>query len=300
MRLEKVDLNLFVVFDAIYKERSVTKVANLLSLTQPAVSNALSRLRQTFDDQLFVRTPEGMAPTPVADNVISDVRKALVLLGKSVGVSARFDPSSSEKVFHLAMNDLAEALLLPALRLHLAELAPNVSVFSYYSGRQAASEELKSGALDLLIDAPIFNAREFEQMPLGELPYVVAMAKNHRLANRPLSLDHYVQAQHLHVSSRRKGRGQVDIGLHASGHKRQVLMRMQNYQVAAKVTEQTDLLWTVPEKMWALTTLAKAEVPFAVEPLCWNLFWHRSADDDPANRWMRDVIAKLFNDKLSE
>ena len=99
MRLDRVDLNLFVVFDALYRERSVTRVATHLNLTQPAVSNALSRLRQTFEDPLFVRSPDGMAPTPVADSVVADVKEALALLSRSVAVNAHFDPVRAEKVF---------------------------------------------------------------------------------------------------------------------------------------------------------------------------------------------------------
>lgn len=136
VRLDRLDLNLFVVLDAIYRERSVTKVAAQLSLTQPAVSNALGRLRQTFDDPLFVRTPEGMKPTPVADSVINDVRQALTLLGRSVDTLAQFDPKTSDKVFNLGMNDLAESLLLPKLRALLKEQAPGVSITSYYVERR--------------------------------------------------------------------------------------------------------------------------------------------------------------------
>ncbi|MCV6614006.1 MAG: LysR family transcriptional regulator, partial [Cellvibrionaceae bacterium] len=154
MRLGKIDLNLFVLLDAIYRERSVTKVAMQLSLTQPAVSNALSRLRQTFDDPLFIRTPEGMVPTPVAESVIQDVRKALNLLGRSVDISAKFEPQQSDKVFNLGMNDLAESLLLPKLRERLKSEAPNIAITSYYVERRTATEELKAGIIDLLVDTP--------------------------------------------------------------------------------------------------------------------------------------------------
>lgn len=184
MRLEKVDLNLFVVLDAIYREGSVTKVAGLLNLTQPAVSNALNRLRQVFDDQLFVRTPAGMVPTPVADSVIADVRKALQLLGDSVGASARFDPEASAKNFRLGMNDMAEALVLPSLQKRLKEIAPGVSITSYYTDRKLAIEELKSGSLDLLLDAPLVNAREFGTQLVGQLAYVVVMSRSHPLAGK--------------------------------------------------------------------------------------------------------------------
>lgn len=299
VRLEKVDLNLFVVFDALYRERSVTKVAHLLNLTQPAVSNALGRLRQTFDDHLFVKTREGMSPTPVADSVVKDVREALSLLGRSVGANARFDPFRSQKVFRLGMNDLAESLLLPRLHEAVREVAPAIAITSYYVEREAATAELKGGVIDLLLDAPAVNARELGHKHIGELPYVVAMRPEHPLASGDLSLENYLAAEHIHVSSRRKGRGQVEMALHGMGFQRTIAMRVQNYLVASRITEGTDLLWTVPRVLAETLPLAVVELPFAVEPLSWHLFWHRNAADDPASRWMRDMIESVSHAVLS-
>lgn len=290
MRLEKIDLNLFVLFDALYQERGVTKVAQRLNITQPAVSNALGRLRQTFDDPLFVRTPSGMAPTPVADNVITDVRKALSLLGKSVGGGARFDPSHSEKVFRLGMNDMAEALLFPLLLKRIKSLAAGVSLTSYYVDSHSATDDLKSGSLDLLLDSQTVNAREFNQKKLAQLPYVVAMSKKHAKKFDSLTLDGYVNGSHLHVSSRRSGRGQVDMALHAKGLKRTIDLRVQSYLVAERVASQNDVFWTAPKLLADQTGLAQCLPPLPVEPLTWNLYWHKSAEDDPANQWIREQV----------
>jgi DNA-binding transcriptional LysR family regulator len=293
VRLDKIDLNLFVVFDAIYRERSVTRVASQLNLTQPAVSNALGRLRQTFDDPLFVRTPEGMAPTPVADTVVGDVREAIRLLHQSVGVSACFDPAGSEKVFRLGMNDLAESLLLPRLHAAVKSQAPKVSLTSYYVARESATEELKAGVIDLLLDAPVVNARELHQKPLAAFPYVLAMRRKNPLVGRKVTLDEYLAGEHLHVSSRRKGRGHVDIALHRLNRQRQVKMRVQNYLVAARITQQTDLLWTVPAILAETFPLHTTALPFKAEPLAWNLYWSKSAEDDPASCWMRGIIEQV-------
>jgi len=300
MRLDKIDLNLFVVFDALYRERSVTRVATRLNLTQPAVSNALARLRQTFDDALFVRTPEGMAPTPVADNVVGDIRRALELMRNSVGVNARFDPTQSEKVFRLGMNDLAESLVLPHLFDAVRVEAPRIAITSYYVARESATQELKSGQIDLLLDAPVVNTRELNQEALTAFPYVLAMRKGHRLARkRKLGLEEYLAAEHLHVSSRRKGRGHVDIALNRLGRQRRIAMRVQNYLVAAGITQQTDLLWTVPRVLAQTLPLKVFDLPFAAEPLAWNLYWSRSAEEDPANGWMRTTLKSVVGRVLS-
>jgi DNA-binding transcriptional LysR family regulator len=296
MRLDKVDLNLFVLFDAIYREKSVTRAAAQLNLTQPAASNALSRLRQTFGDPLFVRVPGGMAPTPVADSVVGSVREALTLLSRSVGVNAQFDPARAEKTFRLGMNDLAESLILPRLHAALVNLAPNISVTSYYVARESATEELKAGLIDLLLDAPVVNTRELNQQPLAEFPYVLAVRRGHPLMGESISMEQYLGGQHLHVSSRRRGRGQVDIALNRLAKKRNTVMRVQNYLVAARITQETDLLWTAPRSLVERLPLASVALPFQVEALAWNLYWSKNVEDDPANRWMRKLIQTVAQD----
>lgn len=299
MRLEKIDLNLFVLFDALYQERGVTKVAQRLNITQPAVSNALGRLRQTFDDPLFVRTPSGMAPTPVADNVIVDVRKALSLLGKSVAGGAKFDPEYSEKEFRLGMNDMAQALVFPLLLKRIRSLAADVRISCYYVDRQSATDDLKSGALDMLLDSPSVNAREFNQQELAQLPYVVVTSKKYAKKMGSLTLENYIAGHHLHVSSRRSGRGQVDIALHAKGLKRAVSLRLQNYLVAERVTAENDIFWTAPKLLADQTRLLQSQPPLTVEPLVWNLYWHKSAEEDSANQWMREQITLTVKALLS-
>ena len=298
MRLEKVDLNLFVVFDAIYREGSITKVSIALNLTQPGVSNALSRLRKTFDDPLFVRTSLGMQPTPVADNLIIDVRRALALLGRSIDVNTRFDPAISERTFRIGMNDLAASFILPELQQRISADARHVAVACCYHDRSAATEDLRTGAIDLLIDSPEVNAKEFDHLILGRLEYVVASKKNHALAGKPLPLSDYLAGKHLHVSSRRSGRGQVDIALHAIGQRRNVSMRVQHYWLAARIIETTDLLWTLPELLANGLSVEAYRLPFAVEPLRWHLYWHKNADRDPANLWIRQLVLEVASEKL--
>ncbi|WP_317932271.1 LysR family transcriptional regulator [Halioxenophilus sp. WMMB6] len=300
MRLDKIDLNLFVVFDAIYRERNITRVAASLNITQPAVSNALARLRQTLDDPLFVRTPQGMSPTPVADNLVGDVRAALALLDRSLSTTARFEPHSSEKTFNLGMNDLGEALLLPHLQQAIARVAPKMSLTCYYLNRQLASEELRKGTIDLLLDIPAVNAKELAFEAIASLDYVVAMRKQHPLVKKKtFSLKEYLSQDHLHVSSRRSGRGQMDIALNALGHRRRIALRIQNYLVAARVVADSDLLWTVPRALAETLPLHTKKMPFTMEPLMWNLYWHKNADNDPANQWLRALILERAATELS-
>lgn len=131
MKLNRIDLNLFVVFETIYAKRNLTRAAEVLSISQPAVSNALLRMRRTFNDQLFVSTPQGMVPTPVAENIIGRVGEALQLLNSSVQESNLFTPDSAQRVFRVSMADLTETLLLPSLGDVLQRQAPGIRIKSF-------------------------------------------------------------------------------------------------------------------------------------------------------------------------
>jgi len=296
VRLNKLDLNLFIVFEALYREGGVTKVAVLLNITQPAVSNALSRLRKMFNDPLFVRTPNGMQPTPVADSMIADVRQALLLLSNSMAGAQQFEPLRSEKVFTIGMTDLSQVLVLPKLLEQLTDAAPGVTINSYYVERERATDELKAGTMDLLIDALLVNAKALEHQQLAAFPYVVAMREGHNLVQQPVNQEDYLSARHVHVSSRRRGRGQVDSALHAIGEQRQVALKVDNYMVAAQVASQTDMLWTAPAPLTRLFALQTQPLSIGVAPLPLHLFWSKSSTNDPANRWMRDLLASLFSE----
>lgn len=155
MNLSKVDLNLFIVFDAIYTEANLTRAGQIVGITQPAVSNALARLRETFNDPLFVRTAQGMVPTPMAQNIIGPVRNALSLLRVSVQESRIFNPLQAVKTYRISMTDLTEAVILPPLFQRLRRLAPTVAIESFLSKRRETTKELAAGRLDFAVDAPL-------------------------------------------------------------------------------------------------------------------------------------------------
>lgn len=294
MRLDQVDLNLFVVFETIYSERNLTRAAEILHVTQPAISNALNRLRSVYEDELFVRHPRGMLPTPVAENIIGHVRQALELLNSSLQEGAAFDPQRSEKTFVLSMNDLAEMLVLPQLLQQVRQQAPHVRVHNFYIGRDALVRELSAGQVDLAIDVPLVNDANVVHTPISAQAYVCMLRPGHPLLKRSLSLDDYLSLEHVHVSSRRTGGGYVDFALSKLGRKRHIAIRLQHYFAAPNVIRESDMALTVPRTLANRVDLPCVEVPFLLDSLDWHLYWHRSADSDGANRWMRDLIAGLL------
>jgi DNA-binding transcriptional LysR family regulator len=295
MRANKVDLNLFVVFDVIYRERNLTRAAQVLCLTQPTVSNALSRLRKTFNDQLFVRTPQGMAPTPVANNIVGQVRQALQLLDASVQAGDQFSAASSERVFRMSMNDRAESALLPRLMDTLSHEAPGMRLESYYTRRRELATALSSGQLELAIDIPAAANADICHQPLFCERYVCVVRDSHTLLQnrRKLTLEQYLQLGHIHVSSRRQGLGLVDIELNKLGHQRNIRVRLQHYLVVSEIVRRTDLALTVPSHWVNRPGLKVFELPFIVPELEWHLLWHKSADGDQANRWLREKVIAL-------
>ena len=230
MNLSKVDLNLFIVFDAIYTEANLTRAGQIIGITQPAVSNALARLRETFNDPLFVRTAQGMVPTPMAQNIISPVRSALALLRVSVQESRTFNPLQANKTFRISMTDLTEAVILPPLFQRLRRHAPAVVIESFLAHRRETTSDLAAGRLDFAVDAPLNTDAQVRHIKLMEDRYVCAMRQGHPLAGKAsISLDEYLALTHIHISTRRNGLGQVDLALGKIGLQRKITLRSQHY-----------------------------------------------------------------------
>jgi DNA-binding transcriptional LysR family regulator len=294
MNLNKVDLNLFIVFDAIYTEANLTRAGQIVGITQPAVSNALARLRETFNDPLFVRTAQGMVPTPMAQNIIGPVRNALQLLRVSVQESRTFNPAEANKTYRISMTDLTETVILPLLFQRLRRLAPTVQIESFLAKRRETTKELAAGRLDFAVDAPLNTDPQVRHVKLMEDRYVCAMRRGHPLAKDKISLDEYLSLSHIHISSRRSGLGYVDLSLGKMGIQRKVILRSQHYLMASTVLHGTDLAITVPERFARRHDLHYVELPVqGVPSLETHLYWHESTDQDPANRWMREQIIEI-------
>ena len=294
MNLNKVDLNLFIVFDAIYTEANLTRAGQIVGITQPAVSNALSRLRETFNDPLFVRTAQGMVPTPMAQNIIGPVRNALQLLRVSVQESRIFNPLQANKTFRISMTDLIEAVILPPLFQRLRRQAPAVQIESFLAKRRETTKELAAGRIDFAVDAPLNTDPQVRHVKLLEDRYVCAMRKGHPLAKDKISLDDYLSLTHIHISSRRSGLGLVDLALGKMGIQRKIALRSQHYLMASQVMQQTDMAMTVPESFAHRHGLHAVELPVNDVPAQeTHLYWHESTDQDPANRWMREQLIEL-------
>lgn len=301
MNLSKVDLNLFIVFDAIYTEANLTRAGQIIGITQPAVSNALARLRETFNDPLFVRTAQGMVPTPMAQNIISPVRSALALLRVSVQESRTFNPLQANKTFRISMTDLTEAVILPPLFQRLRRHAPALVIESFLAHRRETTSDLAAGRLDFAVDAPLNTDAQVRHIKLMEDRYVCAMRQGHPLAGKAsISLDEYLALTHIHISTRRNGLGQVDLALGKIGLQRKITLRSQHYLMASNVLQQTDMVMTVPERFARRHGLYFVPLPISELPSVeTHLYWHESTEQDPANRWMREQLIEVCQQQLA-
>ncbi len=297
MKLSNVDLNLFVVFDAIYTEGNLTRAGEIIGITQPAVSNSLSRLRTLFNDPMFVRTADGMVPTPVAQNIVGSVRQALGLIRSSVQESESFDPLASDKRFRVSMTDLGQSIHLPYLFSKITEQAPKVAIDCYQVHRRDMSIELASGNLDLAFDIPLAPDPQIRQAALFSHPHVCVVRNSHNVVRDKMDLAMYLSISHIHISSRRGGLGHVDLALGKMGKRRHIALRTQHYLATPQLVSNTNLALTVPKvfAQYLVRTydVKYVELPFEVPNIETYLYWHESTDRDQANKWMRDLILAL-------
>ena len=295
MNLKETDLNLFIAFDVIYTEKNLTKAGQVLGITQPAVSNALSRLRELFGDDLFIRTSKGMIPTPVANQIIKDVRSALSLIQKTISETEKFDPSLAEMTFKISIGDSSEYRLLPLLIKELAEIAPKIKVETYLTPRKEAPRELASGTIDFSIDPPVHSDPHLRHEKIYEEDYVMIVRKDHPILSlKEITIEDYLKLSHIHISNRKTGLGHVDMALYRLGLSRDISLRAQHFLVAPYIVEQSDLAITTTKGFAVDRDLAWRELPFEIEPLILHLYWHEAKDSDPSTKWMKDLMLKTY------
>ena len=295
MNLSDKDLNLFVVFDVIYTERNLTKSGEVLGITQPAVSNALSRLRENFNDELFVRTSKGMMPTPVAENMVNDIRQALDLIRNSISESESFNPKTANATFRISIGDTSEYRLLPELIKNISNSAPGVDVQSYLTPRTETPKELAAGNIDFAIDPPIHSDPNLKNKKIYQDDYVLVVNKKHPIAKKKkISLEDYLNLSHIHISKRASGLGHVDTTLNRLGLTRRIALRAQHFLVAPYIIDQSNLAMTTIKSFSRGRELKVFQLPFKINPLVLHLYWHVNKDMDPANKWMRELILNTY------
>ncbi|OVZ54729.1 hypothetical protein CDO44_25785 [Pigmentiphaga sp. NML080357] len=297
MDINKLDLNLLLVFEALYLERNVTRAGERVGLSQPSMSNALLRLRNQCNDPLFVRTQGGMEPTPYAAELAGNVLRALELVRNGFEQASGFDPASTQRSFTLLMSDFSQFLVLPQLVARFKSSAPGVSLVVSSLSREHYRAALESGDADLAVGNLQELQSGFYQQGLFVDQHVCVMGRGFRKAGAAITLDEYLAARHLVVTANKTDL-QIEKELGKQGHRREVALRVPNYLVLPKILAQTDLVVTVPEVIaQAITDDAEgatwSPLPFQTPHTHIRQFWHARYHHDGANIWLRKQIADL-------
>lgn len=299
MELHELDLNLLVVFNQLLIERRVSKVAENLGVSQPAVSNALAKLRRLFGDDLFLRTPTGMAPTPFADQLAESVSAALAMIHSGVNQRTSFDPQSAARAFTIGMTDIGEIYFLPPLIERLRSAAPRVTLSTVRNTAINLRDDLESGRVDLAIGLLPQLKAGFFQRRLFSQRYVCLMRRGHRLAKPKISPAEFANAEHLVVISAGTGHGRVDDLLRRRGVDRMIRLTVPHYVSVGHILQGSNMIATVPERLADRLLepfgLIKVTHPSKLPEVAINVFWHAKYHRAPANLWLRGVVFDLFS-----
>jgi len=294
--LGAIDLNLLRIFDAVMTERNVTRAAAALHMTQPAVSNAVNRLRLTLQDPLFIKTQGGVLPTQRAELLWPPIRDALGRIADTLEHN-EFDPSRSQAVFRMAMSDYVADQIIRPLLVQQQATAPNIRIHLHPYSLGNTGTLLEKGEVDMAAGVYSNFGSSLRTLPLETLTYVCAMRKGHPLLAQPrFTLDDFLRARHLMVSLLGTP-ALIDHELAAHGCKRNVVLTINQFSLAPRLLAETDLICVVPVNTVRNSPhshqLEAVEAPFPFAPRTVNLIWHERSDNVPAQRWIREEILKI-------
>jgi len=305
VNINRIDLNLLVYLDALLRERNVTRAANQLNLSQPAMSNGLRRLRALFDDPLLVRTSDGMMPTERALELEPIVREVLTTIERAVQPTAAFEPGKAQRVFRIMASDYVESTLLPTVLGHLRTLAPGLTL-DIMTPSDVSFLDVERGKIDMVINRFDSMPQSFHQIHLWNDSFSCLLSPENPVLE-DFTLDNYLKANHVWVSKTGMGvgvgmdpddvqrLGWVDGALTKLGKKRQIRVFTRHYQAAMTMAEQNDLIVTLPTRAALLKAnnprVVLREPPFDIPPLELMMAWSPLLQHNPANRWLRKLIA---------
>lgn len=295
--LSRLDLNLLVAFDALMTEGGVTRAAAKVGLGQSAMSHALGRLRTTFDDELFVRTPTGMRPTPKAAALAEPVRAALAQIEDIMAPPPAFDPATAKRTFAIGLPDSTELLLAPKLVAHLQTVAPGVALLIRSVDRIKILQDLDAGRVDLGIGLFEDGATHHKRRLLHRDNYLCIFNPALVGVEPPISLEDYVRLPHVLTSLVESAHGVVDDALEKLGLSRRIALTSPRFSAVPFVVREAPVIATMHSRVARFFAgsmgLAVSPAPLELPDFAISMMWHTSYDNDPAHRWLRETIRRL-------
>lgn len=297
LQLSSLDLNLLVVFDAVMKDRNITVAGRRVGLSQPAMSSALARLRKTLDDPLFVRTSNGMQPTPHAQLLAAPIQRACELILSALHIDTAFDPSTANNTFRFYMTDIGEAVYLPKLIDALARRAPGVKLKVLRIPEQGEQAAMAAGDVDLAVGFfPDLQAGFYQQCLYSD-QFVCLLRADHPQVQGTMSVRQFASLRQAVIATAGTGH-EATIARAVAKHGLQVSLTLPHFMALPLIVSQTDCVVIVPRRL-ALAFAGHANIRMVESPIRIPSFdikqhWHERYHHDPANQWIRGLIAELF------
>lgn len=302
MNLTSIDLNLLVAFDALAKARNVTLAADRIGLSQPAMSNALARMRKIFNDPLFVRTTSGMQPTPLAQQLADPIARGCELLEAALRADAGFDPAtSSRKSFTFYLSEIGEVVFLPKILQGLHRLAPQIAVRVNRVPEKGAQDAMEAGEVDLAIGIFPRLKAGFYQQRLYSDKFICIVRRDHPKIKATLSIEQYVGTPHIVVASTGTGHDTaVEQVLKKQRLHRNVSVTVPHFMALPTIVAQTDSIATIPSRMAAALqghpNVRSLAAPVKFPPIEIRQYWHERYHHDATNKWLRELVAQLLKE----
>lgn len=309
MNISRIDLNLLVYLDVLLRERNVTRSANFLGISQPAMSNGLKRLRELFNDPLLVRTSEGMMPTQRAQELQPIIRKALSNIEQAMQATDQFNPLESERVFRIMASDYTESTLIPNLLQTLQQQAPRIRL-DIMTPSDVSYSDVEQGNVDMVINRFDEIPQSFHQTTVWHDSFSCLFSIDNPIAE-DFNLENYLAADHVWVSKTGMGTGVginpndtqklgwVDQALMKIGKTRHISVFTRHYLAAALLAEQPHLVVTIPSKaafvQWQNPKLLIKPAPFAIQPFELKMAWSPLLQNDAGHQWLRRLIKEVAN-----
>lgn len=301
MNLSDVDLNLLKVFEALYIEKNVTKAAHKLGVAQSSLSSSLKRLRKLFQDELFIRSADGMLPTKRAVTVESDISECLDSVRRAMREPIQFCPSTSTKLFTIGGSDFTAFTILPSLIKYLGEHAPHVRLEMKPILPGETVDQIERGSVDFAICAGSFNPKKLFHLPLFEEDMQVITSKKNSLLgkDKKLTSKKYAQLQHIYIASKGEGEKIVDRALKKLKLKRDIYLTVQNFLIVPFIVENSDLVATVSRRVaYQCSQRSKLNIhpfPTKIEKNKFNILWGKTTNNDPEIQWLIQAISHFFD-----
>ncbi len=293
---EPIDLNLLRVFDAVMTELNVTRAADRLHMTQPAVSNALKRLRHRLNDELFIKVPTGVRATPKAMHVWQPLRDALIQIRQTLEPS-EFEPATAITSFRIAMNDFTANLVLPELVRVMDAAAPGINIRTMPTTYINAPMLLEQAEIDLAIGVFPNPRARLRSHSLLTSPFVCVMRQGHPLATGKLTLEQYLQAKHLLVTLTGESTGLIDPLLQERGLKRRIALTVNQFAVAPRIIAQSDLIAVLPRRIVQFSGVADrlhlTALPIKLAPTTLQMMWHERNHPEAGQQWLRSRLIEI-------